>query len=293
MPTELTWKAPFITTCLHLADGLARGLPLADPRLEPATTAAVRLKCAVEGCGAPPGRMWRLLTGLSGQNQSPAQIAEIALIKTIGRVERMSSTAAALAGAIADLQIAVRNAAPSLGDELVLRERPLREQWEARGPGLMHQVVSLTESALMPPLADVLLVHPAFGGAGMAHLPFNSIRIESVLANPHETLPEILRMAWLLSQLQLDLPLFSENIHADRLPHVARLAMLPAVLKAADNADLVRYSPELIGKALAAWQLSVPPGVDAVTMLREWWETCELDHPPFRVALAALDAMVG
>ncbi len=293
MPTELTWKAPFATTCLHLADGLARGLPLADPRLEPAMASAGRLKAALEWCGTPPGRMWRLLTGLSGQNQSPAQIAEIALVKSIGRVERMSGTAAALAGAIADLQTAVRNAVPSLEAELEHRERPLREQWEARGPGLLHQVVLLTEPALMPPQADVLLVHPAFGGAGMAHLPFNSIRIEAVLANPHAELPEILRMAWLLAQLQLDLPLLSENIHADRLPHVARLAMLPAVLKAADNADLVHYSPQLLGQALTAWQLSVPPGVDAVTMLKEWWETYELDHPPFRVALAALDAMMG
>jgi hypothetical protein len=293
MPTELTWKAPFATTCLHLADGLARGLPLVDPRLEPAMASAARLKAALEWTGAPPGRMWRLLTGLSGQNQSPSQMAELALVKTIGRGERMSGTAAALAGAIADLLANVRNAVPSLEAELEHRERPLREQWEARGPGLLHQVVLLTEPALMPPQADILLVHPCFGGAGMAHLPFNSVRIEAVLANPHADLPEILRMAWLLSQLQLDLPLLSENIHADRLPHVARLAMLPAVLKAADNADLVPFSPQTIERALAAWQLSVPPGVDAVTMLKEWWETYELDHPPFRVALAALDAMVG
>ena len=114
MPTELTWKSPFATTCLHLADGLARGTPLVDARLEPAMASASRLRVAVEWCGAPPGRLWRLLTGLSGQNQSPAQIAEIALVKTVGRADRLSGTAAALAGAIADLQAAVRTAVPSL-----------------------------------------------------------------------------------------------------------------------------------------------------------------------------------
>ena len=81
------------------------------------------------------------------------------------------------------------------------------------------------------------------------------------------------------------------GLAASRL--LAAMALRAAVLKAADNADLVPYSPQTIERALAAWQLSVPPGVDAVTMLREWWETYELDHPPFRVALAALDAMVG
>jgi hypothetical protein len=293
MPTELTWKAPFATTCLHLADGLAHGVPLADARLEPAMASASRLRVAVEWCGAPPGRLWRLLTGLSGQNQSPAQIAEIALVKTVGRVDRLSGTAAALTGAIADLQTAVRTAVPGLADELALRERPLREQWEARGPGLLHQVAALTEAELMPAQADVLLVHPAFGGAGMAHLPFNSVRIEAVLANPHAELPEIVRLAWLLSQLQLDLPLLSENIQADRLPHVARLAMLPVVLKAAETVELARYSPQLIGQALAAWHVSVPPGVDAVSVLSDWWETYDQGRPAFRVALEALDAMVG
>jgi hypothetical protein len=293
MPTQLTWKSPFATTCLHLADGLSRGLTLTDLRLEPAMGPAARLKSAIDGSGAPPGRMWRLLTGLSGQSQSPAQIAEIALVKSIGRVDRLGGTAASLAGAIADVQTAVRVAVPGLAEELALRERPLREQWEARGPGLLHQVATLTEPELMPEQADVLLVHPAFGGAGMAHLPFNSVRIEAVLANPHAELPEIVRLAWLLSQLQLDLPLLSENIHADRLPHVARLAMLPVTLKAAETVELVRYSPQLIGQALAAWHVSVPPGVDAVTMLGDWWETYDQGRPAFRVALEALDNMVG
>jgi hypothetical protein len=37
----------------------------------------------------------------------------------------------------------------------------------------------------------------------------------------------------------------------------------------------------------------VPPGLDAVGVVSDWWETYQLDKPPFRVAMQALDVMVG
>lgn len=294
MPTNLRWKAPLLTTCLHLADGLVRGLPPVDPRLaEAAAEPAARLRASIEACGVPPGRMWRQLAGLSGLNDSPRQVAETALVKTIGRVDRLDAAVSYLAGTLADLLAAVRTNLPNLSEELALRQRPLREQWEARGPGLLFQIGALTEQELMPEQADVLLVYPAFGGAGTAHLSQNSVRIEAVLANPHAELPEIVRLAWLASQLQLDLPIHGENVQADRLPHVARLAMLPVALEAAETVELVRRSPQLAGHALRAWHLAVPPGLDIVGLVTDWWETYKLDRPPFRVALQALDQMIG
>ncbi len=294
MATQLRWKAPFTASCLHLADGLGRGLPLADPRLaEVLMPPAARLRAVIEASGAPSGRMWRQLGGLAGQSESPGQIAETALVKLIGRVERLGSMAAILGGSLAEVQSAVRKALPQLAEELALRERPLREQWEARGPGILSQLATLTDEQLVPPQADVLLVQPFFGGAGTAHLPYNSVRIEAVLANPHVELPEVVRLAWLIAQLELDLPRLSENIHADRLPHVARLAMLPAVLQAAEGVELVRYAPALVDQAIRAWHLAAPPGIDIVAVLSDWWETYQQSRPPFHVALEALDQMVG
>ncbi|MEX2175592.1 MAG: hypothetical protein WD872_14610 [Pirellulaceae bacterium] len=294
MPTQLRWKPAFTTSCLHLADGLARGLAPVDPGLAEAIgEPAARLKSAIEATGAPPGRLWRQLAGLSGSNDSARQIAETALVKTIGRVERLEVVVGNLAGRIADLQTAVRGYLPNLIEELSLRERPIREQWEARGPGLLWQVANLTEEQLLVPEANVLLVQPAFGGAGQAHMSYNSARIEAVLANPHAELPEVVRLAWLVAQLQLDLPIHGENIHADRLPHVARLAMLPPVLRGAEGVELTRYSPELVRQAVAAWQIAVPPGIDVVAILEDWWETYQLGRPPFRVALEALDQMIA
>jgi hypothetical protein len=294
MAVNLTWKAPLTTSCLHAAEGWCRGLAVVDPQLaEAIAIPAAELKAVIESLGAPPGRIWRQLFALSGNSDIARHLAETTLVKTVGRGQHFDAQLIELAAALSLLQTAVRTAIPNLTDELALRERPLREQWEARGPGLIWNIANLTEAGLVPEQADVLLVRPAFGGAGAAHLQANSLRVEAVLANPHAELPEVVRLAWLVAQLDLDLPRHSEEIQADRLPHVARLAMIPPVLKAAEAVELVRYSPELIGRAIAAWHLAVPPGLDAVSVVSDWWETYQLDKTPFQVALAALDAMVG
>ena len=294
MPIALTWKTPFTTSCLHAADGWCRGLAVVDPQLgEVIAGPAAELKGVIESLGAPAGRIWRQLFALSGTSEISRHLAETALAKTTGRGQHFETQASYLAAAITQLQSAVRAAIPRLTEELALRERPLHEQWEARGPGLIWNITNLTEPGLIPEQADVLLVCPAFGGAGAAHLAANAVRIEAVLTNPHADLPEVVRLAWLLAQLDLDLPRHSEEIQSDRLPHVARLAMIPPVLKAADAVELVRYSPELVGRVIAAWHLAVPPGLNAAGVVIDWWETYCLEKTPFRVALAALDAMVG
>ncbi|MCI0357963.1 MAG: hypothetical protein L0211_05745 [Planctomycetaceae bacterium] len=294
MPTNLQWKAPFTTSCLHAADGASRGMAVVDPVLAEAIGGpAADLQVAIEWLGVPPGRLWRQLLGLSGSSEVSRHIAETALAKTVGRGQHFEAQVSRLAASLLQLQNSVRAAIPKLVEELVLRERPLREQWEARGPGLLVTITNLTEPDLLAEQAEVLLVRPAFGGAGAAHLQSNAVRIEAVLANPHADLPEVVRLAWLLAQLDLDLPRHSEEIQADRLPHVARLAMIPVVLKAAEAVELARYSPELVGRAMAAWHVAVPPGLDAVGIVGDWWETYQLDRPPFQVALAALDAMIG
>jgi hypothetical protein len=293
MPIQITWKRSPAASALHAADCQSRGLTLADPRLSEALAApAARLKAAIEGSGSPPGRLWRHLTGLAGRLDSPRQIAEVALAKTIGRGNRFEATVSTLADCLAAVLAAQRTALPHLDEELAMRERPLREQWEARGPGILTHVAQFTEAGLYPEAAEILLVHPALGGGGAAHLPYNSVRIEAVLANPHADLPEVVRLAWLLAQLNLDLPAYSEEVPADRLPHVARLAMLPPVLLAAEQVELVRGGSHLVSRAIEAWQIAIPPGFDPAGTIQDWWDTYNLDRPPFRVALHALDQMM-
>jgi hypothetical protein len=293
MSIQLRWLASVSASCLHAAEGLCRGRAAADrgfaeALLEPARGLSQEIKAA----GLPAPVFWRHLTALAAGIENNRQLAEVTLTKTVGGIAQTQAVAARFAGWIAAIEAAALRAAPKLLDELALRGEPLRQQWEARGPGLLHHIGRLTDERLFVESADVILLRPTFGGGGAAHLQYNSVRIEAVLANPVAELPEVVRLAWLLAQLNIDLPLFSELVHRDRLPHIAALAMLPPTLLAAEHVELSRSTPQTIAAALTAWNLPVPADVDLVAILGDWWATYEDSRPTFATALSALDRMI-
>ena len=290
---QLHWRPHFTVSCLHAAEALVGGLPLVDAALaEAIAPGAHELSRSIAAESLSPPRFWRTLLAMSTSGGSSRELALQTLSKMVGR-QRAELLAGRVASAISGVESAVRRTFPNLIEELELRMRPLREQWEARGPGMLHAIGVRTDPSLLAEQAQVLVVRPALGGGGAAHHFANAVRIEGVLANPHAELPETVRLAWLLAQLQLDLPAYSDRIHADRLPHVAAFAMLVPVLEAAHEVELARYSPALLTKAISAWHLRVPPDLDAPQVVLQWWETYRESRPEFPVALTALDQMLG
>ena len=288
MATDLTWRVSTSASALHAAAALLRGEAFADQELATAVAeAAVTLQSEIQAANLHAERFWRNLLGLSAGIESNRDLARRALTKTIGRGVIAETAEPRITDAITAVEGAMSRCLPKMAEELPLRIGPLREQWEARGPGLLHQIGLLTDETLFVEQAEVVVVHPALGGAGEAWLAGNQVRIEGVLANPHPQLPEVVRLGWLLAQLHFDLPVLSEHVNADRLPRVAQLAMLPAALAAGQVVELCHDSPELLGEALNAWRL---PG-DAI-VITQWWETYRDGRPPFAVALAALDKML-
>jgi hypothetical protein len=290
---QLTWRADPLVSALHAAQAVDLKLPLADPRLAAIEGPAGQLVAEIRAANLPAARFWSNLIPLAAKSAGRRLLVETAVTKTIGRVARFEAIVTNLGTSIAGVETAMQAALPEMADELAHRERPLREQWEARGPGMLREIGHLTDESLLVPGCEVLLVHPATGGGGEAHLAYNSVRIEAVLANPVAELPEAVRLAWLIAQLQLDLPIHSEAIHADRLPHIARYAMLPPALIAAERVELARFTPESVQRAIHAWRLAAPPGVDPAALISQWWHTYSETRPPWRVGLAALDQMFG
>jgi hypothetical protein len=294
LQVEVAFSAPALTSSLHAASAAAVGLPLVDPQLAAAIQAPARhLASEVVAAGLPAERYWDHLIALSATMPSPRQLVQRAIVKAAGNIARMESAISTISAAVAGVESAFRAALPNWDEELALRCRPLMEQWEARGPGMLRQTALTTEESLIPPRCDVAFVYPVLGGAGEAHLPYNLARLEAVLANPIAELPEVVRLTWLISQVQLDLPIYSEHVHRDRLPQVARLAMLPVTLAAAEYVELAKLSPQTVSRAIDAWRLTVPPGVDGAATALHWWQTYQETRPPWPVALAALDQMLG
>ena len=202
-----------------------------------------------------------------------------------------------MAGCIAGLEAAWLRHQPRLVDELAVRGRPLREQWEARGPGLLRAVEKLTPEEfpeeLLVSAAEVVLVSPLVGGHGRAHLLSNRVTFEAVLTHPYPDLPETVRLGWLLAQLHLDVPRLGETVPSFRLPRLARLATLPLVLAAAESVELAQFNQATLGQAITRWYVAPPTTDELPQQLLDWWHAYSTTDTRWPVALAALDAMVG
>ena len=293
MPCELRWLASASTTAFHAAAAIDRGLTLVEVRMADALSDPVaELQRLLSSEGLPRDAFWRHVVPLSTDIGSNRELADVTLRKIVPVAKRSSQLVAALAAAFTDLERATDQLFPELVDELELRSKPLRQQWEACGPGLLVLIGQRTDEQLIVPGAAVILVHPVLGGGGQAHLDYNSVNIEAVLADPHQQLPEVLRLAWMLSQLNNDLPMHSEMIHGQALPVVSELAMLPAVLTAAQELGMARMDQASIQLAIEAWSCRIPGDVDLADLVTNWWDTFCTSRPSWNVALTALAQMI-
>jgi hypothetical protein len=203
-----------------------------------------------------------------------------------------ASRKARLAGAISDIETAIALSYPKLAEQLLLRGRPLQEQWIGYGRGLMAHVRRLTEEAWLVSDAEAILVHPVLGGAGYPFPTLNRFAIEAVLTNPLAELPEVVRVAWLVCQLQADLPTYIDELTPGRAEPIVALASLVAALAAAEVLELSRCDEPTIQLAIEHWQIAIPALDDVASVLIPWWETYLQTRPPWAIALRALDKML-
>ncbi len=291
---KLSWKASVSATCLHAAACFREGLPVADQQLASELSGPVDQflnELAIPGLS--PDEMLAQLVGLAGQVENNRHLAERALTRRWGSSGLSELNVSLLAGAVSDLESALLRTNPNLVEELAARGRPLLEQWESRGPGLLKQVAQLSDELVVAPSAEVVLVAPIVGGHGRAHLQGNLVTFEAVLVNPNPELPESLRLAWLLSQLNLDLPIFSENFPGQRLSLIAQLATLPLVLEAAEQLELAQADEQTLALAIDRWYLPAELPVAIGPLLQKWWQTYRAGSTRWPVALTALDAMLS
>ena len=288
MASELTWIVSTATSSLHVASAMLSGAPLAERRTAEALAEAVeRLSADLTTSGLSPQAFAEHAPPLSVRFDTPRGLAEALVAKTLGPYTKRDIPER-LSGSIAGLYAAFQAAQPNALTELELRSGPIRQQWEARGPGLLAELTRLTQDELLPPVVDVILVHPVLGGGGVAHPMYNSVRLEAVLANSYGELPEVARLAWLVAQLNLDLPLLTGALSRDEISRAGPLALIPPVLSAGQEVELTRYDLPTLRSAAETWcGSSVDPAV-----LADWWEVYHSDRPEWAVALAALARML-
>ncbi len=286
---DLDWRSSVPASALFAALAMVRGRTLIEPTIESTLRPVVNaLAAGLQPFGYQAEPLLAELVAQSTLVESAAELAETALNKRVGRAHDAHAWPL-LAQAIEQLLAAFLVARPRAADELPLRTAPLGNQWEARGPGLLASMRRLSAADLLVPAAGVVLVHPVLGGGGMAHPQYNRVTFEGLLANPIPRLPEVLRLGWLLGQLNFDLPGFEEPLGRQRLAMVGPLALIPIVLAAAEDVELARADAEHLRLAADSW-LGLPAAAEA---LGPWWETYRSRRPSWPAALLALETLLA
>lgn len=297
---QITWRASQSASCFHAAVAMSEGHALVDLQLAEAIAMPTALLLdVVEWAGLSRLPTLRKMYALTAAGiESDRLLVERVLARKAGMARVSEPLLQRLTGRVRELEVAYRNyfarrKGPPLVEEIELRSQPLRQQWQAYGPGLLHQIGRSTEPELLAESAEVVLVLPAIGGHGVAHLGNNRVTLEAVLANSVPELPEVVRLAWLLSQLQIDLPRYSERIDRDRHDWVAMHALLPPTLSAAREVEIVGGGIDITLLTLNAWHVGDEASrASRANILADWWRAYEENPPSWPVALAALDALL-
>jgi hypothetical protein len=292
---KVSWRINFSASAIHAAYQIVSNEADALPAsVGPLKASAQALNAIiVEFLEARSMMGWKLLIGMSSAIESNSDLASQWLRRVRQHGASNQSNIVRLAGAISDVEAAMRAAFPKVMEQLELRRRPLEEQWLGYGRGLTAHLRRLTEPEWLVDEAEGIFVQPILGGAGIAHPLLNRFSIEAVITNPLAELPEVVRIAWLVAQLQADLPKYSDELGPDRAPAISALASLAATLAAAEVLELGRCDETNLQLAIEHWQVAVPRANDVPSLLIAWWETHLQTRPPWNIALKALDKMMA
>jgi len=312
---QLHWQTSELASYFHAADAVRRGRPLVEPALAEALAEPLAaLQAGLQEEGVSAVRFWAHLLPLSASNISMQELARRTLIRSVGpteaevRVIRFRELLYTIRNTCAE-GVASRERERPEGGSAELRSltlparqtpekdacplfsgwsiEPLQQRWAQYGPGLLGRIVDRTEPDILVEEATVVGLDPVQGGGGAAHLVYNLACIECVAESGESNLPEVVRLAWQIAQLNLDLPRYSEKILVGRVALVAGLAMLPVAVAAA--ADVRLIPAENLVTAVRAW---MPEAEARLATLSEWWDTYQRLRPSWGSSLKALDLLL-
>ena len=289
IPT-IRWSASTKLSEIHAARTVAMGRTLTDRKMEqalalPATEINQRLLSASVDVNA----FWQRLfdeTALDGEN---AQACEIALVAAGCSELQSEQTSQAIRNRLGECRIAFHRLYPKLAQQLALRSRPLCQRWEMIGPGMLAGVTKRIWGGVAPhdwwpPRVEGLLVQPIRGGDGGYDPHATQFWMEAMLTDADPTVPEVLRVAWLVTRLVTEIHT-REKSSAESVSLPWGIGSVPFVLSTAVELDLIAESSLPIARAVEIWHLG-DAGVGRTT--EAWWDQWHESKTPLPVALADL-----
>ncbi len=285
MPTQLQWTPSSMAGACYASAAILRGETLLDGALqESLAPAASALRDWLAAYGVDEQRFFPRLIPLAGSIDNHLMLADVALRKAVG--QRETACIESLAHTLSPLQHAVASVHPDCVQRLNATSAAIQAGWLRLGAALMNGVADLTDDLMVVERATVLLCLPTVGGSA-AYLPYNAFALEIGNESADEQLPELLRLAWRVAQLNLDLPVYSDR--TPRIQQIGSLALIPIVLRAAERMELAACDDATLALAHSQW-LEADETAPLDTLL-DWWRVYTTSETPWGVALAALDRM--
>jgi hypothetical protein len=262
----------------------------------------LHLNHRLAGMDINPVIFWPKLISIAAAGESDVDACRAALLSAGCSILSIDGPAAALASCFADVRAVYQERYPKLADQLVLRGRPIREQWDGYSAGLLKRISKLTHPTFLPKSVHAVLLSPYRGGDGGVDASSGRIWIEALLTNAFPEIPEVLRAVWLVAQVGLieGLSGGTEDSQGDpwvpisRLPRVAALAMMPLTLEAACHLEMIPGPADQLSRMfpLAAQAWRIPVDDQVLDVLENWWRQFQDLQTPPPVTLKALDRML-
>lgn len=301
--TRMRWTPGDRLSPIHAARCFSIGIQGVDESISRGIAGPMaNLASRLAGADIDPAIFWPRLVGAAAAGDSDLEACHAALHTARCSVLSIDATAGGLASQLAEVRMVYQDRYPKLAEQLVLRGRPIREQWDGYSAGLLKRISKLTHPSFLPKSIHTILLSPYRGGDGSLDASSARVWIEAVLTNPIPEIPEVLRLVWLVAQVGLidGLSTGPEDSHGDpwvprsRLPRVAAIAMMPLTLEAAAYLEMIPTPadqlPSLFAKAAQSWRIPLDgPELDAVG---NWWRQFQDLQTPPPVTLKALDRML-
>lgn len=289
--TKVSWKHSAAGSVLYAAAAVAQNLPLNDPRLNRLLVPAVDDINTQLGASDLDWRdFWQAMVKGGFQSRDDLELCENALQAAGCSSLTVDTMAKAISGAITDLRLLFGERFPKLAEQLPLRSGPLRTAWEAYGPGLLRQIAKLTHDELLPQRVTVWFVQPVAAGGGDADAKSKTVWMEAMLTNVDTQVPEVLRLAWLIARVGLGHENANRFVDPGRLPAVASTALVPIVLAAGRELDLLPTEAWPVPQATQLWLRNT--AAKRSDIIQSWWRQLSSGETPFPVAIKALDRML-
>ncbi len=154
------------------------------------------------------------------------------------------------------LHAALDQAMPDWAQQMPARVRPLRELWQARGAGYLRQLTRhLGRSVESRSAGPVAAVFPISGGFGIVLPDANGILLEAPLTDLDDRVPEILRLAWLVTLQEIELTVRADETHemATLTAEERRIAAMKMTLTLADELEWMPVGLHTFERASALW----------------------------------------